>query len=557
MKWIALSLIAAPMMVGCGGRSNVGAPSVLAKNAPHVTEGALDGSPLLADVAEQAKKLGAGTLSTVFSQELGSGERGGAFVAIPKDVCLLAFARASSSVDDIDLAAFADDGNPVSIDEAPDARPTVVVCPPHPDRVYVAVHVAEGEGLIAVGAQYVTKEKGLILARALGARGALGGAVRRPEAWPGLDSALKNRREALQGSWEEQRRVALSVDSSAPAYVAIAADADSCIDFLVLGDDDVSDLDVELIDRTGRIVGRSRNTSPARGIVMCTKEPFQGNAKVRPHAGRGLAAVVVQRAKFDVMGGFGKDVDVILFGEGKPLLDLRKALDASLLSLSYGAPTKAVDLTTIAGRRSSTTIQLPVWDGCYRVDTLAGAVAPSFEFTTRFENGRVAARGVAFNHATTFFCGGGNLVSEIDARARNGKITILVRKEPWTDSQFAKFPIAAGRMLRRALGEAPHGYEKASKVDHVTLEAGKRTTWETVVPAGKCSRIAIGVEGAGTGFEMRLFESATDEELDRAHGVESEAVRACAKSEPRTLKLEATATSGKLDAVLGERTHDN
>jgi len=544
------------LVAGCGHTGNIRAPSVLPVNPPPVHQGSLDGAPLLAEVAEQAKKLGAGALSVAFSQELTAGERGGAFVSVPKDVCLLAFARASAAVDDIDLATFSDDGNPISIDEAPDARPTVVVCPPHPERVYVAVHVAEGEGLVAVGAQYVTKEKGVLLARALGARGALGGAIRRPEAWPGLDRALEERRDALRGTWEEQRRVALSIDASAPSYVSITAEPNSCIDTLVMGDDDVSDLDIELIDRTGRIVGRSRDTSAARGLVMCTKDPFSGNVMVRPHAGRGLAAVVLQRTKMEAMNSFGRDVDVVVLGEGRPLAETRKSLEGALSTLSYGAALRTVEVSAVAGRRASLTTQLPTIDGCYRVDALADSTGPAFDFTTRFENGNVISRGVAFGQSTSFFCGGGALVSEFDVRARASKIAVVIRKEPWADPQLTKAPIASGRMLRRALGEPSHRGEKASKLGLLTLEAGKRSTWATTIPENRCSRITIGVEGPGVGFEARLFDTSTDEEMDRLHSVESGAVQACTKGEARAVRLEITPTTGKLEAIVGERTFD-
>jgi hypothetical protein len=67
-------------------------------------------------------------------------------------------------------------------------------------------------------------------------------------------------------------------------------------------------------------------------------------------------------------------------------------------------------------------------------------------------------------------------------------------------------------------------------------------------------RVAIGVEGDGTGIEARLFDAVNGEEIDRAHGQNAVALHTCADNATRTLRIEARATAGKLDAIIGERT---
>ncbi|MGH7328830.1 MAG: hypothetical protein ACREJX_10830, partial [Polyangiaceae bacterium] len=94
---------------------------------PRVAAGELDARILLEDLPARATKLGAGPLSIVASGEVTEGERTGAFVDIAEGACLLAYARASSSLEDIDVAAFGEEGNPVASDEGPDAHPAVVV----------------------------------------------------------------------------------------------------------------------------------------------------------------------------------------------------------------------------------------------------------------------------------------------------------------------------------------------------------------------------------------------------------------------------------------------
>ena len=60
-------------------------------------------------------------------------------------------------------------------------------------------------------------------------------------------------------------------------------------------------------------------------------------------------------------------------------------------------------------------------------------------------------------------------------------------------------------------------------------------------------------EGEGAGLELRLFDVTDGQELDRSHGQHAGSVRACAVGAMRTVRFEARATAGKLDAVIGER----
>jgi hypothetical protein len=50
-----------------------------------------------------------------------------------------------------------------------------------------------------------------------------------------------------------------------------------------------------------------------------------------------------------------------------------------------------------------------------------------------------------------------------------------------------------------------------------------------------------------------MFDAVTGEELDRSHGQIAASVRACAAGAARSIRVEARATAGKLDAIVGER----
>ena len=158
---------------------------------------------------------------------------------------MLAYARASSTVEDLDLAAFSEDGTPAAVDDAPDPHPTLLVCPPHPSRVYLAAVAASGEGLVAVGAQLVPAALSSVVGKAMNAHGTRAASTRAAEAWPGLDDHVRQHHAAIGGKWEIVRKVAIAVDARMPSVVALPLEPDGCTDALVVADDDVGALEIE------------------------------------------------------------------------------------------------------------------------------------------------------------------------------------------------------------------------------------------------------------------------------------------------------------------------
>lgn len=554
----AASLAAvALVLAGCGGGSGAThatreAPRVLA--APKVVPGELDAKRLLGDLPTRAQRLGAGPVALVAHGEMNEGERLGAFVELPRDACLLAYARGSSSVEDVDVAAFSDEGNPVAVDEGPDPKPTLLICPPHPDRVYLAVHAASGDGLVALAAQLVPKDKGAELARGVGARGALGGAPKRAERWPGLDDLVRARRGALGGTWEEVRRVAIAADARAPAYAPFPIEADQCTDAVVVPDDDVAMIDVELLDDAGRSLARARENGPIRGVTVCSQLGVQASLSIRPHVGRGLVAVVVSRARGEVQKDLAT-AEVAWLGTPLAPDKARAARDAALEKAGYGPATRVQAGALQMGRRTTVPLEAPNGAACQRVDVVAGAPLALFEARVVDDAGGLLASATSADAAALFACGKAKTRVDLEVRGRPGPFALTARKEPWTDAAFAAKPIASSRMLARiAQGPLAALEGSAAGVRQIALDSAKIATLDESVPGGKCTRWGVGVEGEGSGLEVRVFDAGSGEELDRAHGFSAAAVRACAPSgSPRAVKVELRATAGRLDAVVGAR----
>ncbi len=540
------------LLVSCGGRgfTTPSQPPVSLHDPPRVVQGPLEARPLLGDLPARASHFGAGPLAIVASGPVSEGERVGAFVEVPETACLLIYARSSASLEDIDLAAFADEGNPIAVDETRDAKPTLLICPPHPDRVYVAVHAAAGEGLCVVAAQLVPRDRAESVGRAVGAHGA---SPKSPETWPGLDDHVRTHQSAIGGAWEEQRRVAVAVDSRAPSVVAFAIEEGGCTDALVVPDEDVSVVDVDVFDGEGRVVARAKDTALVRSVTVCSQFAMNGSLQIRPHVGRGLVAVVLGKTRAATAREMLAKPEVAWVASGQPLDTTRAARERALAKAGYGAVTTTQTGQLQLGRRATLPLSLP-GKGCSRVDIVAGAPLALVDAAIWDDAGSLIASGDGADGAVLYACGTPKIRVDLGTRGRPGPFAVLVRPEKWTDAIFSAHPLAAGRMLARSSAPTPSARDgKPGSVRQAVLDASKRYMYDANIAANQCLGVTIGVEGEGTGLELRLFDAVSGEELDRSHGQTSASVRSCAGSAARSVRVEARASAGKLDAVIGDR----
>jgi hypothetical protein len=553
-RLLAYSLLATGL-VGCGPGSRGTARAARAPlGPPRVFAGELDARALLGDLPSRASRLGAGAPSLVAAGEAAEQERLGGFVEVPADVCLLAYARAASSIEDVDIMVYGDDGNTVASDEANDPHPTLLFCPPHPDRVYVSMRVASGEGLVALAAQLVPPERALEVARAVGARGSHGAGSRAADAWPGLDDHVRAHRDALGGKWEEFRKVAVALDARAASFVALPLEADACTDVVIIPDDDVALIEVEALDADGRVLARARDGSRDRTLVLCSPIALNGSLSMRPHVGQGLAAVVLARARGEVARDLSARPEIAWAAVTHPLEATRNARNSELAKAGYGAAAATTTGNLVIGRRSLVSLEVPPL-GCSRVDVVAGAPLALIDAAVWDDAGSLVSTGDGVGSVVLYACARGKARLELEARGRPGPFATLVRPERWKDPAFTLHPLAASRMLARAVVGPSQLLEGApSGVRSVALDATRMATWDELIPAGKCLRVAAGAQGDGTGLDLRIVDRASADELDRSHAERAVGARACApQSAPRAVRVELRATSGKLDAVVGER----
>jgi hypothetical protein len=523
--------------------------------APRVAAGQLDAHKLLGELPERASRLGAGAPSLVTSAQAVDNGWVGGFVDVPQDACVLGYARGSSSIDDVDVAIYSEEGTALAVDEGRDVHPTVMMCAPHPDRVYLAAHVVEGEGLVAVGAQLVPKERAVIVARALGARGLAAQGPRPADAWPGLDDAVRSHRVELGGTWQESRRVALAVDARMPTYAALPIDAGECVDAVIVPDEDVALLDVEAVDDQGRVFARAREGAGSRTLTVCSPLQVAGTLSVRPHVGRGLAALVLARASGDASRDFSALPDVAWVAPTEPLEKARSARNALLAKSGYDAALTATSGTLTLGHRVSLPLDLkPLAGACGRIDIVAGAPLALVDARVWSDAGTLLASADASSSLALFACARSGARLELETRGRPGPFAVTMRAERWRDAVFEAHPLAASRMLARAaVGPDALLDGKEGATRELVLDGERVTSWGENIAAGKCLRATVGGQGDGAGIEIRVFEGS--DEIDRSEAAHAVSVKACATPEtPRAVRFEVRASAGHMEAVLGERT---
>jgi hypothetical protein len=516
-----------------------------------VVPGQISASTLFGDVPTRASRLGAGPLAVVVSGEAVEGERMGGFVELPSDACVLAYGRASSSIDDLDLAAFDDEGNPVAVDQGKDPKPTLVLCPPQPARVYLGAFVVTGMGWVGVGVQSLPRERAEEIARAFGAHGALG------EGGPkGLDDHARAHRQALGGEWEEVYTRALAIDSRAPAAVTFPVEADQCVDAVVVPGDEVQLLEVEAVDDAGRVVARAREGGSDRTLTVCSPVAFSGSLLVRPHVGRGLAAVVLARTRASTARDLTAKPEVLWEAASAPLEAAVTERSDLLGREGYGPARSTTHGALMLGHRVSLPLDLDGPPGaCSRLDIVAGAPLSLLEARAWTDDGALVASDEGAWSATLFACGHGKRHLDLETRGRPGPFALLVRPERWRDPVFGAHPLAAGRMMTRASDGGTRilpGVPISAR--SLSLDADHLVAWKETVPPSGCLYVSAGAEGDGGGLELRVFDAASGEELDRSHAQHAVGVRACGpQATVPVVRFELRATSGKLDVVVGER----
>jgi hypothetical protein len=309
--------------------------------------------------------------SQVVAVEAGvAGDRIGALVDLPETSCAVFIARGTDTIEDLDLLAYGEDGAVLGMDEGPDKTPAVLVCPPHPGRVYVAARVAAGHGLVAVGVERIEPKDAERAANAYHAKHRQAEADERLAAWPGLAERVAEHRRRLGGKWQDVRRVAVPLDARIPTRLSATVEENRCLHALVLASDELSHVELSALDDSGQIIGRAATLGRDRSLVVCSPLTTPITLEFRPQGGRGVAVVVLSQSEPGSASEIDDALRVELYPSGS--LDEERQKNASRLDgLGYPKAKVLKTGTLQPGRLDSASFALP--KGCSRVDILAGS----------------------------------------------------------------------------------------------------------------------------------------------------------------------------------------
>jgi hypothetical protein len=435
------------------------------------------------------------------------GDSLGGLVNLPPEACALILARGAANVQDLDVFAFADDGNVLASDESSAKDGSVLLCPPHPDRVFVSGRMAAGFGLFGVSVQTLPVALASVFEERFHTTPDTAREVGELDSdWPGLEERLTLHRRRLPGAWESLRKLALPLDPRAYASVSVSVEADRCIDLLMTPSDEVAQLDLEVLEANGRWIGSAEAQGSDRTLLVCSPLTRELTVRCRPHVGRGFGALVISRSESGAARQGMQHAARFDLRPAGPLTELRQAHAERLERMGYG-PARVVQEGELPGERRIS-LAVPLARGCSRVDVITAAPVASIAAWLWDSGGNLIGDDARGSTATLFACGPetrGRL--DLETLARGGNFSVEVRHNPAFPEVAGPYRLAMNRLLglldRRGL------LQSLSRVPDVQLSrvsATELARFTLPLSAGHCLEVGAALDRGTSGLEVRLFE---------------------------------------------------
>lgn len=555
MSLLRVSSLVVLLAVGCsrGGMPRLAEP----KAAP---AGPSENLRWVGVDAARATYAGAGPPLLVASGAGGPGDSLGGRVEVPPEDCVLVLARGSPSIEDLDVFVYADDGAVLGADDKPSIGAGVLVCPPHPRHIYAFGRLAAGHGMVAVSAQLVRRADAERTAQAVGAKGELTLRSLPEQGWPGLDDALRAHRRALGAAFRDIRRLAAPLDARIGTRLSVATETDECIDVFVLPSEDVSLVELTVLDSEGRIVARAPGEDRTPTLIVCAPRRSELTVELRPHAGRGLAAVIIganddPRARKNINSEF----TVHDLAPTESLADARAATKARLGKLGYPPERTVAHATAQVGARVAVAVDVP--EGCSRLDVVGGSPTRNLDAWLWSKSGALIAHDDGSANAVLFACGaaqGARL--DVEAISRGGPFAVEMRTMAGSFAPLFARPLAASRLLGRlAANDGIRTPKDATGVVELKLNAETLSKERRQVPRGACVDAALALDSGAEGAEIRLIDADTGAEIALARGTRSAMATACAldRSTDLRLDIEMRVGAGSAEALLATLTRNH
>jgi hypothetical protein len=276
--------------------------------------------------------------------------------------------------------------------------------------------------------------------------------------------------------------------------------------------------------------------------------------ELRPHAGRGLAALVlsVTDSPESLAPTSGK---VFAYGSPQPVsLEQRQALSAERLAKSgYAPPASLGKGTVVVGKRLSVDLDVP--DGCSRLDVLTGDPARGVDAWLWSTTGALVAHGDGDSSATLFACGAlRHARLDVEAVGRSGPFAAELRSVRDMPRVLSEHPVAAGRMLGRfAESDRIVTPKDVGTPAKIAVSAETLTVEHAVVAENQCADVVVGLDTGAQGVDLRLVDEERGTELSLSHGTLAAIGEACTlgRKSPLKVKIEVRVEAGNTEALVG------
>ena len=456
--------------------------------------------------------------------------------------CTVLLARGSETTSDVDLFVYGDDGTWYGSDERANKDATVVLCPPHPARLYLTARVASGYGRLAIGVATVDKEHADSIERSFAGERLDGPTPRRHGGWPALNEAASARARNMPGQWVHEKQILFPVAPEAPTHFTVALRAHSCSDLLLVPATEVAHLSVSAVPMDGEVLGEAAAFGDARGLLMCSEEPAELTIRVRPHAGQGMVAVLLARADFDAVTSSRQ---AIWLGASAPET-LEQAQTQSWKRAERRSRKRARVVargTSATGRRERHPLSAPA--ACYRYELLSAAPTRSIAGWLWDGAGKMVSKSSGTHRLALYGCGRTHRV-DVEVTERGGKYLVERTRLMNTPPALKTLPIAAARLLAALDGISSTTEPNIQPIPVVSRRLNKVNV---VVAGGSCKQVIFTLGEGQMDAELRVAEDSARARSFR--GLYTAQTRLCSpNAEFTTFSLELHANRGAGTALL-------
>ncbi len=532
-------LALAMLVLGCASHKGIGAPPSFPRPATQ---------RWLATDARRAQDAGADPARILVAEAGAVGDRFSSVVEVDEHDCLLVMARASEKVADLDLYTYSEDGTVLEVDDRPDAKPSILICPPHPRHIYVTARIATGQGTVAIGAHRVALERSSPVRHALRIDSSSKTSELSELPQPDLEARVLAHHQEIGGKWITVAQSAITVDSRVPTVSGLLIQENTCLDMLVVPGPQVFALDIELLDSKGRTLGRAPVADRERWLIACSRERRPITLQIRPHEGYGSVVLLISRGTLEMGHSTRRALEL---SESQTLESLVAQKHKALDLLGYPRPNALGQLWLERGfehRLSATNDR-----GCTRFDVFSGSPSSGVQARVYTPNGELLTADGDLQHFPMLACLPGKFTLVMEANGRGGPLLVEQRREIAKNPSAVNFPRAAARSFKRAwnLGLAQSLGQFTSLES--TLLADERA-WEreiTLEPA-QCMAYFMALDGDAAGIDLRIIDIETGEIVGGEQHPDAAHAEVCAPTggKPHSYRLRATVQSGRSAALL-------